>query len=278
MSRFPPSAHGPCPTSLAAGTIYYPTGAALANPNLANTTTWFSEGLSSYNALAVDVNRRFSHGLQIRGVYTFSKSLDDGTALNSSVGANAPGFVMFPLIPSWIGVPSTSDVRHIAVINASYELPIGQGKRLFGSAQGWRKSWPAVDAQRDRDPAIGFPFTPQLGYQPVQQRRQPQSGPAFVEPGFHGPVILGGPNQYFNPNAFILPPTGTYGNVGRDVLTGPGLATTGFLRAEEHGPDRKTPLANSGRNSSICLIARTLQRRTQWSFHLPRQRRPVQRA
>jgi hypothetical protein len=37
-------------------------------------------------------------------------------------------------------------------------------------------------------------------------------------------VIPAGPNQYFNPNAFLPPVTGTYGNVGRDVLAGPGLA------------------------------------------------------
>jgi len=43
-------------------------------------------------------------------------------------------------------------------------------------------------------------------------------------PAFSGPVILGGPNEYFNPNAFIVPAAGTYGNVGRDTLTGPGLA------------------------------------------------------
>jgi hypothetical protein len=42
-------------------------------------------------------------------------------------------------------------------------------------------------------------------------------------PAFTGPVILGGPNQYFNPAAFLPPGSGTYGNAGRDVLTGPGL-------------------------------------------------------
>ena len=43
-----------------------------------NTWTWFSEGDSTYNALQVDANRRFSHGLMVRGMYTFSKVLDDG--------------------------------------------------------------------------------------------------------------------------------------------------------------------------------------------------------
>jgi hypothetical protein len=37
-------------------------------------------------------------------------------------------------------------------------------------------------------------------------------------------VVLGNPNQWFNPNVFTLPPAGTYGNLGRGVFQGPGLA------------------------------------------------------
>ena len=36
--------------------------------------------------------------------------------------------------------------------------------------------------------------------------------------------MLGNPNQWFNPAAFILPPAGTYGDLGRGTYTGPGLA------------------------------------------------------
>ena len=36
-------------------------------PTIANTWTWFSQGTSNYNALQVDVNRRFSHGFSLRG-------------------------------------------------------------------------------------------------------------------------------------------------------------------------------------------------------------------
>ena len=57
----------PCPASLAAGTVYYPKGAPLANPSLANTTTWMAEGVSSYNGLVVDVRQNLSHNLQFRG-------------------------------------------------------------------------------------------------------------------------------------------------------------------------------------------------------------------
>ena len=49
----------------------------------------------------------------------------------------------------------------------------------------------------------------------------------FVNPAFTGPVILGTPTQWFNPNAFLAPPnaSGFAGNLGRDTLIGPGLGT-----------------------------------------------------
>jgi hypothetical protein len=37
-------------------------------------------------------------------------------------------------------------------------------------------------------------------------------------------VIIGSPTEYYNPNAFILQPVGTLGNVGRDSLIGPGFS------------------------------------------------------
>jgi hypothetical protein len=215
----------PCPAALAAGTLYYPAGAAFANPKLANTTTWLTEGLSSYNALNVDVSHRLTSGFQLRGVYTFAKSLDEGTAVNSSVGTNAPGFVMYPGNPKLDWGPSTSDVRHLAVINGSYELPFGHGKPFLRDLSGWREKfvsgWVLSGIETVQS---GFPFTPQLGFNPTNNGDSRNPIRPSWNPSFAGPVILGGPNQYFNPNAFILPPAGTYGNTGRDVLIGPGLA------------------------------------------------------
>ena len=201
------------------GAPYYPTGAPLANPNVANTTTWLSEGVSSYQALSLDASRRFARGLQFRAVYTFSKSLDDGTAWNSSVGANAPGFVMFPLNPKLDWGPSTSDVRHVAALNATYELPIGAHLRGWRGklARGWTLS--AIETAQS-----GFPFTPQLGYNPSNNGDSRNPVRPSWNPAFTGKVIVGSPAGYFNPAAFLPPAVGTYGNVGRDVLTGPGLA------------------------------------------------------
>ena len=215
--------------AISGGNIYFPNGAPLMNPALTNTTTWMSEGLSSYNALQVDVNRRFHHGFQIRGVYTFAKSLDDGTALNSSVGSNAPGFVMYPLNPKLDWGPSTADVRHSAVINGSWELPIGKGRAWLGNAGRWTQAvaagWTLSGIETLQS---GIPFTPSLGYNPANDGDSRNPVRPSYNPAFTGPVSLGGPNEYFNPNAFMPPATGTYGNVGRDTLYGPGIAELDF--------------------------------------------------
>src|ERR1700724_2376427 len=60
-----PLAGAPVP----AGAYYIPAGTPKPNASLANTWTWFSRGDSSYHALQVDVMRRISRGLSVRGVY-----------------------------------------------------------------------------------------------------------------------------------------------------------------------------------------------------------------
>ena len=210
----------PCPATLAAGTVYYPKGTPNANPALANTTTWISEGVSSYNGLEVDANHRFSHGFQLRGVYTWSKNLDDGTAWNTSVGANSPAFVEFPSQPKLDWGPANTDVRNLAVITGTYDLPFGEhdgGLYKRRIIKGWSVSEIATLQS-------GFPFTPQLGFNPTNNDDSRNPIRPSLNPEFKGRVIEGGPKQYFNPAAYVVPADGTYGNAGRDSLVGPGLA------------------------------------------------------
>src|SRR4029077_15064132 len=160
---FPPGLAGhPVP----AGAYFVPT-TTKANPAIANTWTWFSEATSSYNALQVDVNRRLSAGLTVRGVYTYSKVLDDGDSLNATTSGGGPALASNPfnLRSDW--GRGTFDVRHVAAINASYALPIGNGKRygnsLGGFANGAMSGWTLNSVVTLQG---GFPFEPQLSYNP----------------------------------------------------------------------------------------------------------------
>jgi hypothetical protein len=218
----------PCPGSLPAGTLFT-TSTARANPSLANTYSWFSEGDSMYNAMTVDVRHRFSKGLTFRGAYTWSKAEDDGDSLNATAAANAPALVANPdnIRGDW--GPATYDVRNAGVINVSYELPFGNGKQMLNNGSGLENSvaggWTLNSIVTIQS---GFPFTPQLSFNPSNDGDSKNPVRPSWNPAFSGPVILGGTTQWFNPAAFIVPPTGTFGNVGRNVLTGPGLATWDF--------------------------------------------------
>jgi hypothetical protein len=215
----------PCPAGYPNGAFYYPSAAALTNNAVWNTTHWFSEGISSYNGLEVDVNRRLSRGLQFRGVYTLSKTLDDGDNMNTSVATNSPAFVANPLRPKADYGRASFDIRNSAVLQATYDLPFGRTnaaarERLVNRfIRDWQAS--AIVTLQS-----GLPFTPQLSYNPSNDGDTRNPVRPSWNPNFTGPVILGGPNEYFNPLAFTQPLSGTYGNVGRNVLRGPGLAQT----------------------------------------------------
>ncbi|HEV2523087.1 MAG TPA: carboxypeptidase-like regulatory domain-containing protein [Candidatus Acidoferrales bacterium] len=219
-----------------AGTFYVKPGTAKPNKSLANTWTWMSEGTSSYNALVVDLKRRFSKGLTLRGVYTWSKALDDGDSLNATAAGNAPGLVSNPYDIRADWGPATYDVRNLGVITASYELPFGQGRRYFGSALGGSNlivgGWTLNSIVTLQS---GFPFTPQLAYNPSSNGDTRNPVRPFLNPAFSGPVVLGTPGEWFNPNAFVAPQnnSGFFGNVGRDTYTGPGLGTWDFSVLKE---------------------------------------------
>ena len=222
-----------CPTGLSTGTIYYPT-TTKANPAVANTTSWVSQGYSNYNALQVDVRRSLAQGLQLRANYTFAKNLDNGSALNTSVSANTPAFVAYPGRPSLDYGPAATDVRHLASINGTYELPFGR-QRLFLSdvstaldraVSGWTIA-SIVSLQ------TGFPFSPQLGYNPTGSGDTRNPVRPDRNPNFHGSLYTSGNTArrvagFFNPAAYSAPVYGTVGNLGRDTLTGPGYADWDF--------------------------------------------------
>ncbi|HEX3985732.1 MAG TPA: carboxypeptidase-like regulatory domain-containing protein [Acidobacteriaceae bacterium] len=223
----------PAPQYLPNGTPYYPAGTRNANPELANSTSWVSQGVGLYNALEVDVRRQFTQGLQFRGNYTWSKNLDDGSAWNTSVSGNTPAYVEFPLRPKRDWGPAATDVRNAAAMSVVYELPFGRNRRFLQQAPeplefltgGWTAST-IVSAQS------GFPFSPQLGYNPAGNGDTRNPVRPDRNPDFRGKLYPGTASEYFNPEAFLPPAAGTYGNVSRDSLTGPGLTEVDLSAAK----------------------------------------------
>jgi hypothetical protein len=213
-----------------AGTYFNPTPIK-PNTALANTWTWISQGRSMYNSLQVDFNRRFNAGVSLRAVYTLAKAMDDGDSLNATAANNAVALLSNPYNPMADWGLATYDVRHAGSINAMYALPFGRGTRfltrLDGLANGIVSGWMLNSVVTLQS---GFPFTPQLAYNPANNGDSRNPVRPFVNPAFTGPVVTGNPNQWFNPAAFIAPTStsGFYGDLGRNTFTGPGLATWDF--------------------------------------------------
>ncbi|HTP69657.1 MAG TPA: carboxypeptidase regulatory-like domain-containing protein [Dongiaceae bacterium] len=229
-----PYAGAPVP----AGSFYIPNGAPKANPTIANTWTWFSVGTASYHALQVDITRRFSHDISFRGVYTFSKSLDDGDSINQTTAANAPGLVSNPYDLAADKGLATFNVTHMASINALYALPFGHGERYASDLSGFSghlvSGWSLASIVTIQS---GFPLTPQLSYNPSNNGDTRNPVRPFINPDFHGPLVLGKASQWFNPAAFIAPPSnsGFWGNAGRSIIPSPGLGTWDFSVIKDTG-------------------------------------------
>jgi hypothetical protein len=227
---------------LGSGRIYYPASGTeaspatpiKANPAVANTTSWWSGGSGNYNALVIDVRRTLSHGLQLRGNYTWAKNLDDGSAWNTSVSSNTPAFVSVPSLPHLDYGPAATDIRHEASINATYELPFGSGKTLLGNEGGVvRHAVSGWSVASIVTVLSGFPFSPQLGYNPTGSGDSRNPIRPDINPKFTGSLYTHGSTarrvaQYFNPNAFSAPAAGYVGDASRDSLTGPGFADWDF--------------------------------------------------
>ena len=231
-------------TPVPAGTFYVPTSVR-ANPTLANTWTYFSEADSSYHALQIELNRRLARGLSLRAAYTWSKTIDDGDSVNSTTSGGEPALASNPFDLRADRGLANFDVRNVGVLGVVYSLPLGKRRWL----EGWSVN-SVVTLQS------GFPFTPQLSYNPSNNGDTRNPVRPFVNPNFTGPVILGNVNQWFNPAAFLAPPNGSgfYGNLGRDTLTGPGLSTWDFSLSKE------TPIGEKQRLQLRAEIFNVLSR------------------
>jgi hypothetical protein len=184
------------------------------------------EGMSTYHALQAKFEKRFAQGLQFLAAYTWSKTLTDAESQFSEFS----GFTQSFFDRKAEKALSLNDFPHNLVVNYSYELPFGPGKKFVnqGGAAGkilggWRlagiqqyQSGPPqiIFAPNNLFPLVGAPF---VGRPNVVPGADPRS--AAAKSGDFDPAR----DVLFNPAAFNLPASQyalgngprTYGNARR---------------------------------------------------------------
>jgi hypothetical protein len=210
----------PAPQYTPDGEPYYVTGEKDLNPNQSKSTSLVSQGVGLYNALETEVRGTVGGGLTVRGAYTYAKNLDDGSAWTTAVSTNSPGYVEFPSDPKMDWGPATSDLRNSATVGATWAVPIGPGHTLLANTSGFARAasqgWTVSGIETAHS---GYPFSPQLGYNPTGNGDSRNTIRPNWNPAFAGKLY---------PKTFVQPATGYFGNVRRDSLVGPGLSQFDF--------------------------------------------------
>ncbi len=206
-------------------------------------------GTDNYNSLQTTLNRRFSKGLTLGAQWTY------GHSIGNTGGSNEADTATNPYNFRADRGNNAFDVRHSANISAMYELPFGNGKQ-FGNnigraADGLLGGWQLGGILNAR---TGLPLDiritrPDIVYRdtrngtivnaPVVVNGAPVTVPVINVPDGGNsrdvwfPDVVAGVDaflqnpsdkRYFlNPTAFSTPAPGTFGNLGRGALHGPGL-------------------------------------------------------
>jgi hypothetical protein len=184
---------------------------------------------SSYNSLQVSVERRFAHGLQFSGAYTWSKSLDEASSFEG---------ILNPLPGAHNRALSLFDARHRFVISYYWEVP---ARKYSGFTGKLLDNW-----------AVSGITTYQTGF-PIRitssSDLELMNSASFEFPGepnqiapftWQRPQSNG--NYYFN-NSTIFSNNGingTVGNAPRTICCGPGISETDFSAIKNIAVNERT--------------------------------------
>jgi hypothetical protein len=97
---------------------------------------WMNAGEADYHGLTVAFRRQFSNGLQFDFNYTFSHSIDNGSATEAGAGEEGAAIQDIYNLSAFRG-SSDFDIRHNFNANFLYGLPFGKGKALVHDAPAW---------------------------------------------------------------------------------------------------------------------------------------------
>ncbi len=182
-----------------------------------------SRSSSIYHALQSRFQERLWCGMTMLASYTWSKSLDDASGFFAT--SADPNFPQDSNNLAAERARSNFDVRHRFSLAYNYDIPLGSfaasslARHIFG---GWQTN--GILALQS-----GRPFTVAL----LPELDNSNTGRSVLGFGANDrPNLIGNPgisdpssDAWFDTRAFAMPPFGSFGSAGRNLLEGPGLAT-----------------------------------------------------
>jgi hypothetical protein len=159
--------------------------------------------------------------LSVLAGYTLSKSMDNGSGIRVLDGDTLFPQNSFCFSCEW-GL-SVFDVRHRFISSILYELPFGEGKPFLQTGAGgailggWQVSTIISKSS-------GFPRTAYTGLD-VSNTNGGQDRPNVTGQDPNLPGDQQTIKRWFNTGAFVTQAPGTFGNAGRNTITGPGIFT-----------------------------------------------------
>lgn len=193
------------------------------NPNFADVNIMGNSGQSIYDALQVSYRQRLWHGVHFDLNYTWAHAIDD--VQDGGLFAIEPQNNNDFKAERGNG---SGDIRHSVSYDLIYSLPLGAGRRLFDNVKG--VACKLVSGWQIASLGIlhaGIADTVALGtntYGNGDFINQRPNAVAGVDPYAQPQTV----NQWLNPAAFSMPAPGTFGNLGRNTIFGPGLAQIDF--------------------------------------------------
>lgn len=216
------------PTRQADGTWFFANNAPRVNPNYNGVIELKkSDGNSWYNALIFEVRKRFSKSVDFQSSYTFARSIDTTQASTFFSDATNATVSALPELPGLNYNKGLSDfhAKHNWVVNFTWEVPFAKG--LKGAAGKVLDGWSLIGISQMRS---GSPLTVFVQNNRSQSKWNPSNSPLLgrdrpsLAAGYtYESAVLGRPEQWLDPKAFVLQASGTLGNTGRNAFIGPNL-------------------------------------------------------
>ena len=193
---------------------------------------------SWYHALQMGLQRRFQAGYQLQLSYTYSRTIDESSQINSAFNNQGGGVSYWP-IPDLRRSLAAFHVASAFSASGIWQLPFGQGQALGNSWNGLTETflggWQLSGILRMADgPATSITMS---GNNSLTRRGGLQLTTPDLAAGGSTSPVLGTKDSfhYFDVSAFQPPPSveggseiRTLGTVGRNTLIGPGVATLDF--------------------------------------------------